>query len=360
MRIVFVNGTGMIRMREVFVGPKLLVGKYILEKTPHGHSDLVFWQKIASKKEVDEKLAIRAINPTLGLNRLINTKVLWRHNHPLACDPDKGMCTVIGYVDDVKIMKEDVYAKIRIEGWDAEGRIAQHMIVDPEEYGFDSIGFSIHTWSWKNKDDDNPFRLHWEEVSLTPWPHCSSCTSEKEEKVATIIKKGVFEMPGKDEKEEKGGDDIKIYLDTIRQMEKTVKELTDDYNGILEKVKDRDELIKKMEETIQKQKAKIDFLENKKPLIEKIAESEDEVEKLKDFSVEQLEFLVKKMEIKKSVNENGNADKIVIEPIKQTAEKESKKDPLEKLKEISKSTYEILKREAKKKGKDLDEILKGD
>ncbi|MHC1591794.1 MAG: hypothetical protein ACXQS8_06895 [Candidatus Helarchaeales archaeon] len=350
-----------IQMREVFIGPRIVSGKYILEKTPHGHSDLVFWQKIASKAEVDSKIAKRTVNPSLGLHRLVNTKVLWRHNHPLKCDPDKGMCTVIGYVDDVKVMDEDVYARIRIEGWDREGRLAQHMIVDPKSYGFDSVGFSIHTWSWRKEGDEEPFRLHWEEVSLTPWPHCSTCTSEKEENVATIIKKGVFEMPeDKKENVEMSGDDVKIYLDTIRGMEKTVKELTDDYNNLMEKVKERDETIKKMEETIEKQKAKIDFLENKKPLIEKIAENEEEVEKLKDFTVEQLEFLVKKMEIKKTLKEDDDAKKVVVEPIEKTAENERRKNLLDKLKEISENTYTLLKREAEKKGKKLEDLVKGD
>jgi len=322
--------------------------KYSLEWNDQTNtSDLVWWQKVASKEEVDKKLAEESINPTLGINRLVNAKMLWRHNHPIDCHLDGEPCFVVGYVDDVKILNEDVHAKLRVEGWTQAHRHFQHIVVEPKAYGFDNLGFSVQTWSYRLPDDpEGVKRLHWEEVSLTPYPHCKTCNASENKNVSRIVKQkiGAFEMSENQPTGTNAKDDTKILVDTIKEMESSIKEISTKYDESLE-------TIQKMEGTIKDQKAKIEFLVNKKPLLEKIATFEKNTDQFKDFSTDHLKIVAELLAKQKSP-----AADVVIETITTAQDDNRKKDYFAKLKDVSPELYAQIKAEAKEKGKDLKEI----
>lgn len=263
-------------------------GKYVIDK----NGRMTWWQLVATDKEVNMELA----KPQLW--QLKNQKVLFRHFHPYQKDEknEKGEITkkrhgpVFGYVLDSKIEDDKrVYAQLSIDGYSSAHRELQTYVINGMKVKEEILpmGASINVIEYNDRKDKNIKWLHWEEVSITPFPACKICLAPKPEKIIKKEQKMAQEVSTSD------------LVETIRVMEDKLTEKTDKLTEISAKVIELEDSVKSKDEEIASLKDEIEYLTTKKELVDSIIGEKKELEDMyKGLPTEVLKNIVEKIKSK--------------------------------------------------------------
>lgn len=312
-------------------------GKYVIDKSGR----MTWWQLVATKEEVDMELAKKQ------LWQLTNQKVLWRHRHPYQKDKvdEKGILLekkhghVYGYVLDAKIENEKVYALLSIDGYTSEHRARQNQVVNgvihPKTKEKIQTGASINVIEYNDRNDVNIKWLHWEEISITPFPACETCLAPKplkiimkEQKMSTEINK----------------DDL---VETIKEMEKSSLKSSEELKEVSAKIVELETSISKKDEEIASLKDEVEYLTTKKELVDSIiGENKEKEDMYKSLPTEVLKDIIEKMKA------NDATAQISTENMDDATSGEPKKDTYAMLKKINPSFVKEM--EAKAKADNID------
>jgi len=267
-------------------------------------------------------------------NKLINKDFTWRHRHPIQ-----------------EIHKENHVYGVVVESWVKENLMVKVQLYDHTEdhkkliediklrdFVKEPLSLSMHYRTYFNEEGDI---LHYDvfELAGTPYPHCSECQ---------IIKTGVMKME-KDEKikpEETKEEEAELVkaLETIKGLEADLNSKT----KALEEIKSKQEkLDKELEEKEDKEKSledrvlelgeKIEFLETKKPILDKLLEADSSIDEKQAqwLKTENVSYLKTRLEeaIKKAESQ------IVVKELGETAA-EAKADKEQEEEKVEEVTYE--------------------
>lgn len=265
-----------------------------------------------------------------GLQRLANDSVgkslIWRHAHPI--EEKEKQSHIYGTVLESTVDDGHIVSKYQVYDHTQDHLDLQDIIVKRFK-NEDPLGISMQYRTYFNHEGE---AIHYDvfEHSGTPIPQCITCK--------TINTKN--EKPMTDENEEENEEMKKVKELEKRLTEKTsklekyqttIKKLEDKLQGKDKKLEQEKEVKKTLESRVSKLEQTIDFLNEKKPIIQKILEIDDNPimrKKYPSWSVEELEEHLEYMKEKaeystpqtKSIKQSAREAKTDIEDEKHEVE----------------------------------------
>ena len=269
--------------------------------------------------------------------KTVNKHFTWRHRHPLEEKHKENHIYGIvrdSWVKDKLIVKTELYDHTKLHRMLIEDIKLRDLVNDP-------LSLSMHYRTYFNEKGEIE---HYDvfELAGTPYPHCKECK---------IIETGVIKKMGKedieltDDKEEEA---LNKALATIKGLETELNSRTkilEDLKVKVEKLesevsikdKELEDKEKTTEERILELEGKIDFLETKKPVLDKLLEADSDIDKkqvkwLKGQDVSYIEGRLEKA-LEKAESQ------IVIKDLEETAG-EAKLEKEKEEKKMEKVTYD--------------------
>ena len=267
--------------------------------------------------------------------KTVNKHFTWRHRHPLEEKHKENHIYGIvrdSWVKDKLIVKTELYDHTKLHRMLIEDIKLRDLVNEP-------LSLSMHYRTYFDKEGDV---AHYDvfELAGTPYPHCKECK---------IIETGVIKKMEEDEiklKEEEEA--LNKALATIKELETELNSRTKTLEDLKVKVeklesevsikdKELEDKEKTTEERILELEDKIDFLETKKPVLDKLLEADSDIDKkqvkwLKGQDVSYIEGRLEKA-LEKAESQ------IVIKDLEETAG-EAKLEKEKEEKKMEKVTYD--------------------
>jgi len=320
---------------------------------------LFFWAIGLAQPHASEKEIEKVFQQSKGM------KILYRHNHNV----EGG--DVFGYVKEAKMEDGKIKILVGIDGDTEEDKRLQNEIVGSIQLAKDKVvdkpyGFSARFVTRHREDDPerkDPVKTHLEEYSVSPIPKCNDCVIELEDdKMLDDKTNGAFDTLKKREKELEERVAVKDeaikevnskYVETLRDQEMLLGE----NDKIIKTAKELEDRAKKAEDELATLQKKIVYLEENKPLLDKLAKfetSETLLETMKDLKKETLEKILEEKEKASTQTpsiEKADASAIVTTTVvenEKEAQEEAKKTEQE-LERLAGTRYQKIKQRLEKK-----------
>lgn len=322
---------------------------------------LLFWATGLAQPHASEKEIEKVFQQSKGM------KILYRHDHNV----EGG--DVFGYVKEAKMEDGKIKILVAIDGDTEEDKRLQNEIVGSIQLSKEGIvdkpyGFSARFVTRHREDDPDrkdPVKTHLEEYSVTPIPKCNDCTIELEDdKMPDDKPNGAFDTLKKREKELE--EKVAVKNEAIKEINsKYVETLTDqevlltEHEKIIKTAKELEDRAAKAEAETKALQKKIVYLEESKPLLDKLAKfetSETLLETMKDLSKEKLEKILEEKE--KASTQTPSVEKADASAIVTTTVVENEKEAQEEakkaeqtLEQLAGTRYQKIKQRTEKKMK---------
>ena len=215
-----------------------------------------------------------------GLNSLakktINKHFTWRHRHPIQKEHKENHVYGIvedAWVGDKLMVKTQLYSHTEDHRKLIQDIQLRDLVNDP-------LSLSMHYRTYFNEEG---VVKHYDvfELAGTPYPHCKQCN------ILSGVKKMEDEKPKIENKEEEAEleeEDLKA-LETIKGLEtelnsksKAYEELKSKVDKLESELEVKDNKEKTLEDRVLELEGKIDFLNTKKPILDKLLEADSEID----------------------------------------------------------------------------------
>lgn len=206
-------------------------------------------------------------------SKLINKHFTWRHRHPIEeKHKDNHIYGIVreSFVKDKLMVKTQLYDHTGIHRKLIKDIQLRDLVNDP-------LSLSMHYRTYFNEKGEV---VHYDvfELAGTPYPHCKECN------IISGVRKMEDEEKQLENKEEEA--ELEKALKTIKDLETDLNSKTKAYEDLKSR---QDELDKELEEKQTKEKTledrvleledKIEFLETKKPILDKLLEADSDIDK---------------------------------------------------------------------------------
>lgn len=248
--------------------------------------------------------------------KTINKHFTWRHRHPIQKEHKENHVYGIvedAWVDDKLMVKTRLYSHTE----DHQNLIKDIQLRDLVN---DPLSLSMHYRTYFN---DKGVVKHYDvfELAGTPYPHCKECNI-----LSGVIKMEEDEkqIENKEEEAELEEEALKA-LKTIKGLEKELNSKTKAYEELKSKVdkleseiEKKDDKEKTLEDRLLELEGKIDFLETKKPILDKLLEADSEIDEpqVEWLKAQKISYLEDRLE--KAVKKAES--KIITQEIEESAE----------------------------------------
>lgn len=240
-----------------------------------------------------------------GLKRLsrdsINKHLIWRHTHPIQKEEKKTH--IYGRVVDSWLEDGHIWSKYQVYDHTPDHLALQELIEKRLRVG-DPLGISMQyrTYSREGK------KIHYDvfEHSSTPIPLCETCKTTEF---------GIEEMTNEDqenEEEQEEKTELEKHIEKIKALEEQLNSKTSSLEEYESKIASLEKEIESKESELEKEKEetmtleeKVDSLRNeikrleKKPIIDKIFEVEQDEELIDWYYTKEVSFLEERLEKKR-------------------------------------------------------------
>lgn len=265
-------------------------------------------------------------------NKLVNKHFTWRHRHPLQEIHKENH--IYGIVRDSSV-GEKLMVKVEMYNHTKDH---EKLIEDIKLRDFvsDPLSLSMHYRTYFNEEGE---KIHYDvfELAGTPYPHCTECQ---------IIKTGVMKLE-KDEKikqTEIKEEEAKLSkaLEKIKELEKELNNKTKSFEELNCKFEKLDKEFEKkenkeksLEDRLLELESTIKFLETKKPILDKLLETDSSIDEKQAewLKTENVSYLKNRLEeaIKKAESQ------IMVTELEETAKKAhaDMEEVEEKMEEVS-------------------------